>query len=317
VYYLLYADGYAMPSKVAFDSEEPSLGRIRADFIPPPHSPISIKRCISRVEKNSALAHADLYADTSCETPLNEGHISILRTDGTGLSQDEPMAIVQVKKSPDSLPVVSIPDGRYVIKNWRADIYPTPLNISIVSSRYTEDTIHTSAHLEAPNVVGLCEFDQITGRMILTESAIQANYFFDPGLNDDVDFASASKIEEPKIEIQDRKKTTQKKRKEKKVEFDDMFENDEVPKYTGPSTSLYLRPTDKDRTSATFDALFGCDEPSIPGYFSQLPSLTTLPAQSIITSPCPSDIKPTPSKVNHDKPKESQARHSKFGVRPV
>ena len=119
-----------MPSKVAFDSEQPSLGRIRADSIAPPHNPTSIKRCISRVERNPALAlpgRTDLFADTSCDTPLEEGHISILRTDGSGLSPsepmaivlrppNEPMAIVQVKTPP-------IPDGKYAIKNRTMDIY--------------------------------------------------------------------------------------------------------------------------------------------------------------------------------------------------
>ena len=109
-----------MPSKVAFDPEEPSLGRIRVDSIAPPHSPASIKRCISRVERNHAFAlpgHADLFADTSCDTPFEEGHISILHSDGPGLSPIEPMAIVQLEvKTP------SIPDGKYIIKSRAADL---------------------------------------------------------------------------------------------------------------------------------------------------------------------------------------------------
>ena len=116
MYYLLYADGYEMPSKVANDPEEPSLGRIRADSIAPPHSPTSIKLCISRVERNYGIANSDLFAEASCDTPLNEGRIPILRTDGPGLSPNEPMAIVQVKNP-------SIPDGKYLIKNRAADIY--------------------------------------------------------------------------------------------------------------------------------------------------------------------------------------------------
>ena len=122
VYYQLYADDYVKPSKVAIDPEEPSLGRIRADSVAPPHSPSSIKRCISRVERTPELAHANLFADISCKTPLKDGHISILPTDGPGLSPNEPMAIVQV-------PIVqlvespSIPDGKYIIKNRAADIY--------------------------------------------------------------------------------------------------------------------------------------------------------------------------------------------------
>ena len=116
VYYLLYADDYEIPSNVAIAPEVPSLGRIRADSVAPPRSPASIKRCISRVERNPALAwHGDLFVDTSCDTPLKEGHTSILRTDGPGLSPNEPMAIV-VKK-------LSIPDGKYLIKNRAANIY--------------------------------------------------------------------------------------------------------------------------------------------------------------------------------------------------
>ena len=125
MYYLLYADDYEIPSKVAFDPKEPSLGRILANYIAPPHSPASIKRCISRVERNPALAlpeHADLFADTSCDTPFKEGHISILPNDGPGLSPNEPMAIVEVQAFQVKNP--SIPDGKYIIKNRAApDIY--------------------------------------------------------------------------------------------------------------------------------------------------------------------------------------------------
>ena len=122
VYYLLYADDYEIPSKVAIDPEEPSLGRIRVDSVAPPQSLTSIKRCISRVEGNPALFHADLFADTSCDMPLKEGHISTLRTDGPGLSPNEPMAIVQVE-NPSKVQNPSIPDGKYVIKNRAKDIY--------------------------------------------------------------------------------------------------------------------------------------------------------------------------------------------------
>jgi hypothetical protein len=121
VYYLLYADEYEMPSKVAIDPEEPCLGRIRVDSVAPPHSPASIKRCISRVERTPALVHANFFADLSCDTPLKDGYMSILPTDGPGLSPNEPMAIVQMPIVPVESP--SIPDGRYFIKNRAADFY--------------------------------------------------------------------------------------------------------------------------------------------------------------------------------------------------
>ena len=114
MYYRLYTNNSEIPSKVAFNPEEPSLGRIRADYVVPPHSPASIKRCISRVEKTSALAHAFLLKDITSDTPLKDDPISIHGADGPGLSPNEPIAIVQVE-SP-------IPDGRYAIRNRARDI---------------------------------------------------------------------------------------------------------------------------------------------------------------------------------------------------
>ena len=114
-----------MPSKVAFDPKEPCLGRIRVDSVAPPHSPTSIKRCISRVEETPEIAHADLFADISCDAPLKESYISNLRTDGPGLRPDEPMAIVQTPTGIVRVESSSIPDGKYIIKNRVADIYWT------------------------------------------------------------------------------------------------------------------------------------------------------------------------------------------------
>ena len=97
-----------MPSKVANDPAEPSVGRIRADSVASPHSPISIILWISRAERNPAvtLFHADLFMDTTCDAPLKEHYISILRTDVPGLSLIEPMAIVQAGVQVESqLPV--------------------------------------------------------------------------------------------------------------------------------------------------------------------------------------------------------------------
>jgi hypothetical protein len=118
VYYFLYGDNCAMRSNVAIDPEEPFLGRIRADFVAPPHSPITIKQCISR-EERTPFIRADLFADVSCDTPLNlYDHIQILLADAPGLSPNNPMAIVVQVGSP-------IPDGEYVIKNRAEDIYWT------------------------------------------------------------------------------------------------------------------------------------------------------------------------------------------------
>ena len=120
MYYLLYANNSDTTSKAAFDPDQPSLGRIRADSVAPPHSLASIKQHISRVEENPALASADLLADLSSDAPMEEGRIPILGSDGPGLSPDNPMCIVQ--KPIVQVENAFIPDGRYFIKNRPADI---------------------------------------------------------------------------------------------------------------------------------------------------------------------------------------------------
>ena len=137
VYYLLYDEDYEIPSKVAIDPEEPSLGRIRADYVAPPHSAASIKRCISRVEGIPALAHANLFADISCDTPLKETHILFNRTDGPGLSPNDPMAIVQM-----SIESPSISDGMYFIKNRAADIYWNADNLKNLKNHGPTKTVY-------------------------------------------------------------------------------------------------------------------------------------------------------------------------------
>ena len=115
VYYLLYIDDYEKPLKAAFNPEEHSLGHIWADYVMPPHSLATIKLFISRVEGIPALAHTDIFADISCNTPLKEGPISNLGTGCPGLSPKKPMGIVQrgIVWYP-SIPL----DGRYFIKNY-------------------------------------------------------------------------------------------------------------------------------------------------------------------------------------------------------
>jgi hypothetical protein len=117
VYYLLYANHCEMPSKVAIDPEEPWLGRIRVDSIAPPHTPSSITRHISRVERTLTLMSSHLFADISCDTPLTEGYISILRRNGPGWSPKKPMAVVQVNIR------TLVPEGTYVIKHREGNCF--------------------------------------------------------------------------------------------------------------------------------------------------------------------------------------------------
>ena len=146
-------------------------------------------------------------------------------------------------------------------------------------------------------------------------SVTPSSFSFDSGFEDNFDFASASKTLE--IETQDLNTSTQ------KVKFDDIFNNDDVPTTTGPSTPFYLPPSDKDRTSRTFDSVFASfessptvlsrsGEPSVPGSFPKPSSL--MPS---VRSPQPRSSVSSSSKDNHDKPPEPRARHSKLNVRLI
>jgi hypothetical protein len=97
VYYQLYTKAGEIPSKVAISPEEPSLGRIRADSVTPPHTPSAIRRRISKVEGVPALASAKLFADISCETPMKETHIPLINGKCPGLPLSSPMALIADK----------------------------------------------------------------------------------------------------------------------------------------------------------------------------------------------------------------------------
>jgi hypothetical protein len=151
VYYLLYSDDRGMPSKVAIDPEEPWLGRIRADYITPPHIPTNIKLSISRLERTPAFASANLFEDISCDTPLTEGHISILHTNGPGLSPNKPMALVQVNDALEKrIPVSSppIPEGMYSIKNRARNLCWITAVGTVTFGNYTAEDAWTHKHFQ-------------------------------------------------------------------------------------------------------------------------------------------------------------------------
>jgi hypothetical protein len=83
-----------MASKAAISHDEPSLGRIRADSVTPPHTPLSIRRRISRVEGKPEIAYAKLFADRLHKTPMKETHISVISGRCPGLTLKQPMALV-------------------------------------------------------------------------------------------------------------------------------------------------------------------------------------------------------------------------------
>lgn len=100
VYYHLFTEFGEDTSTVSFDPGEPALGRIKKIDISPPHTPATIKRCIARAEKKPIYAYtAQLFADISCETPMDDGSfVSLFRDDCVGSTADKPMVLVQPER---------------------------------------------------------------------------------------------------------------------------------------------------------------------------------------------------------------------------
>jgi hypothetical protein len=97
VYYRVYTARGEIPSKQPVDPDDPSLGRIKLDSIPPPRTVASMKRTISRVEKVECPQflpwQAKLFVNMFSESPMDEAHDPDLAGDFP-FSLDQPMAVV-------------------------------------------------------------------------------------------------------------------------------------------------------------------------------------------------------------------------------
>ena len=94
VYYCVYKRNGAILSKQPVNSDDPSVGRINVDYIPPPHTAKSIMRCISKIEEVGDFGISQLFTSISVESPVGDGHVSILTDDRPGSTPEKPMAIV-------------------------------------------------------------------------------------------------------------------------------------------------------------------------------------------------------------------------------
>jgi hypothetical protein len=90
---MVYKRG-AVISKRPVDSNSRYLGSINVDCIPPPHTAKSITRCISKIEKVDKFGIPQLFTSMSDESPIGDGHVSILTSNRPGPTPEEPMAFV-------------------------------------------------------------------------------------------------------------------------------------------------------------------------------------------------------------------------------
>jgi hypothetical protein len=95
VYYRLYTEDESIPSANPIYSNDPSLGRISANVVTPPHTAINLKRCLLAVEKIDASISTSLFITASTQEPLNDTtKVLIVTFPGPGCTPNEPMALV-------------------------------------------------------------------------------------------------------------------------------------------------------------------------------------------------------------------------------
>jgi len=93
VYYRVYDDEGEIVSKMSFDEDNPSLGRVNTFSVPPPHIVSNSKNCIFKPEDLSG-HNIQLFEDEASESAINDSDATTLLSDTfPGFIEDQPVAI--------------------------------------------------------------------------------------------------------------------------------------------------------------------------------------------------------------------------------
>ena len=95
VYYRIYAEDGAIPSKTFADPGDPFLGRIKARSVPPPHTTKAIKRCIAKIENIKDRTSTSLFLTPYSQSLMeDDDKATTLNRTGLGSTPQEPLALV-------------------------------------------------------------------------------------------------------------------------------------------------------------------------------------------------------------------------------
>jgi hypothetical protein len=95
VYYRIYAEDGAIPSKTPADSGDPFLGRIKAISVAPPHTVKAVKHKIEKVEDIKDRTSTSLFLTPYSQSPMADtDKVTIRNRTGPGSTPQEPLALV-------------------------------------------------------------------------------------------------------------------------------------------------------------------------------------------------------------------------------
>jgi len=115
LYYRVYQQYGAVPSRQPADSSDPYVGRISVDSVPPPHTAVSIMRCISKTEELANSKKLQLFINISSDSPIGDGHVSILASDCPGCTPEDPMVFVELPSPAVAQPAAAEPSPAPVV----------------------------------------------------------------------------------------------------------------------------------------------------------------------------------------------------------
>jgi hypothetical protein len=104
VYYRIYTEDGAIPSKAPVASGNPFLGRIKDRFVAPPHTVRNVKRSIEYVEDiKDRKTTTTLFLTPHSQSPMGDAEeIIIVNRTGPGSMPQEPLALVAKMSVSDS-----------------------------------------------------------------------------------------------------------------------------------------------------------------------------------------------------------------------
>ena len=95
VYYRIYAEDGAIPSKTPATPGDPFLGRIKARSVPPSYTVKAVKRSIAKVENIKDRANTSLFLTPYSQSSMGDtDKVTILNRTGPGSMPQEPLALV-------------------------------------------------------------------------------------------------------------------------------------------------------------------------------------------------------------------------------
>ena len=130
VYYRIYAEDGAIPSKTPVAPSDPFLGRIKVKSVPPPRTVRAVKYSIGNVENIQDRENASLFLTPYSQSPMGDAEKVVIPNHtqaGPGSTPQEPVALVA--KMSDSERSALVSDGRSGFQVASTSELPTPPDI--------------------------------------------------------------------------------------------------------------------------------------------------------------------------------------------